>query len=173
MDGLALLREARGAGLSVAAEGDRLRVRGPKSAGDVAARLLADKAAVLAALADEEWQPQVRAAYSPERHPTPAGCFARLACSRLGPCERHARGEPCEGGVQGNALVMNGAPLDCVGKLPAKPDIEGTARNIAALTPDELVAYRAELASPPDDDPNLAHDRAALALAVARGWVTP
>ena len=55
----------------------------------------------------------------------------------------------------------------------ADPAIEETARNIAGLTPAELVAYRAELAAPPANDPNLGHDLAALALAVARGWVTP
>ena len=114
MDGLALLHEAHAAGLSVAAEGGRLRVRGPKSAGAVAARLLAAKPAVLAAL---------------------------------------------------------GGATDAGGNVD--PVVEETARNIAALTPAELVAYRAELAAPPAGDANLAHDRAALALAVARGWVTP
>jgi hypothetical protein len=51
MDGLTLLEEARGAGLRVAAEGDRLVIRGPKTAEPVARRLLAHKAEVLAALA--------------------------------------------------------------------------------------------------------------------------
>ena len=114
MDGLALLREARAAGLSVVIEGDRLRVRGPKSAGDVAARLLAAKPAVLAAL---------------------------------------------------------GGAADAGDRVD--PVVEETARNIAALTPAELAAYRAELVAPPAGDPHLAHDLTAFALAVARGWVTP
>jgi hypothetical protein len=51
MDGLTLLEEARGAGLRVAAEGNRLVIRGPKTAEPLARRLLAHKAEVLAALA--------------------------------------------------------------------------------------------------------------------------
>ena len=51
MDGLTLLREARAAGLTVAADGARLCIRGPRQAEAVARRLLAHKAAVLAALA--------------------------------------------------------------------------------------------------------------------------
>src|SRR5262249_52861929 len=51
MDGLTLLDEARAAGLSVEADGDRLRIRGPRRAEPVALRLIAHKAAVLAALA--------------------------------------------------------------------------------------------------------------------------
>jgi hypothetical protein len=50
MDGLDLLAEARGAGLIVLAGGDRLIIRGPKSADAMARRLLAHKAVVLAAL---------------------------------------------------------------------------------------------------------------------------
>jgi hypothetical protein len=50
MDGLSLLEEARGAGLRVAAEGDRLVIRGPKTAEPVARRLLAHKAEMLAVL---------------------------------------------------------------------------------------------------------------------------
>src|SRR5437879_5379609 len=50
MDGLTMLDEARAAGLSVEADGDRLRIRGPRSAEPVALRLIAGKAAVLRAL---------------------------------------------------------------------------------------------------------------------------
>ena len=50
MDGLTLLREAYAAGLSVQADGDRLRIRGPREAEAIAQRLIAHKAAVLAAL---------------------------------------------------------------------------------------------------------------------------
>jgi hypothetical protein len=50
VDGLNLLLEAGAAGLTVMADGDRLVIRGPKSADTVARRLLARKAVVLAAL---------------------------------------------------------------------------------------------------------------------------
>ncbi len=51
MDGLTLLQEASAAGLMVLADGDRLVIRGPRSADAVARRLLAHKAVILAALA--------------------------------------------------------------------------------------------------------------------------
>jgi hypothetical protein len=50
MDGLMLLVEAQSAGLEVLADRERLIVRGPKEAAAAAARLLAHKAEVLAAL---------------------------------------------------------------------------------------------------------------------------
>jgi hypothetical protein len=50
MDGLTLLLEAEMAGLTILADGDRLVIRGPKSADAVARRLLNHKAAVLVAL---------------------------------------------------------------------------------------------------------------------------
>jgi hypothetical protein len=50
MDGMTLLEEARSAGLTVRAEDGRLVVRGPKRAGDLAQRLLANKDQILAAL---------------------------------------------------------------------------------------------------------------------------
>jgi hypothetical protein len=51
MDGLALLQQARAAGLAVRAEGDRLCVRGPRRAEALVRLLLDHKAEVLAALA--------------------------------------------------------------------------------------------------------------------------
>ena len=51
MDGLTLLQDAAAAGLTVLADGDRLVVRGPRSAEPVARRLLENKADVMAALA--------------------------------------------------------------------------------------------------------------------------
>lgn len=54
MDGVTLLMEAEAAGLTVLADGDRLRVRGPRCAEHVAKQLLAHKPAVLCALADPE-----------------------------------------------------------------------------------------------------------------------
>jgi hypothetical protein len=51
MDGVTLLDEARAAGLSVQADGDRLRIRGPRRAEPIARRLIANKALVPHALA--------------------------------------------------------------------------------------------------------------------------
>ncbi|NQT12730.1 MAG: hypothetical protein HQ582_08275 [Planctomycetes bacterium] len=53
MDGMMLLAEAHRAGLKVAAEGDKLVVRGPRHLEPLAARLLAHKPAVMAALRSE------------------------------------------------------------------------------------------------------------------------
>jgi hypothetical protein len=50
MDGMTLLSEAWRAGLTVGLEGELLRITGPKSAGPVATKLLANKQAVIAAL---------------------------------------------------------------------------------------------------------------------------
>ena len=50
MVGLDLLAQAQAAGLTVAAAGDRLIIRGPKSAAAVARRLIDAKADVLSAL---------------------------------------------------------------------------------------------------------------------------
>ena len=57
MDGLALLAEARDAGLEVRARGNRLVIRGPKRAENVARLLLDQKPVVLDALrvATHEW----------------------------------------------------------------------------------------------------------------------
>lgn len=50
MDGVRLLHRAWAAGLSVAAVGDRLVIRGPRHAEGLARHLLANKTSVLAAL---------------------------------------------------------------------------------------------------------------------------
>ena len=52
MDAIALLTEARAAGLKVNAVGDRLRVRGPAILESLAVRLLEAKKEILAALRD-------------------------------------------------------------------------------------------------------------------------
>ena len=99
MDGLELLTEAGAAGLAVAKDGDTLVIRGPHSAGAVAERLMANKSAVLAVLADGGgvWWREGGAAYqAPILHLPPRECFVPRACSRLGPCERHGRGQPCQ-----------------------------------------------------------------------------
>ncbi len=55
---VSLLQEAEAAGLSVRVEGDRLVVRGPKSAGAIAERLLDHKAEIIEALA-AEWDAEM------------------------------------------------------------------------------------------------------------------
>lgn len=50
MDGLTLLAEAETAGLTVAVDGDRLVIRGPKRLESLAKRLIAHKSAVFSAL---------------------------------------------------------------------------------------------------------------------------
>ena len=57
MDGVALIAEAHAAGLTIRLDGDRLVVRGPRSAEATAQRLLARKAAVVSALRGEAATP--------------------------------------------------------------------------------------------------------------------
>jgi len=52
MDGIALIREAEAAGLSLRMDGERLVIRGPKSADAIARRMLAEKSAVVTALVE-------------------------------------------------------------------------------------------------------------------------
>lgn len=52
MDGLSLIRASRAVGLSVAIDGDRLVIKGPKSAGAVAEALIGNKAIVMSALTE-------------------------------------------------------------------------------------------------------------------------
>jgi hypothetical protein len=54
MDGLTLLGEARAAGLEIKVEGDRLVVRGPRSAAPLAEQLLSMKHEVIALLGSQE-----------------------------------------------------------------------------------------------------------------------
>ena len=61
MVGVTLLAEARGAGLEVRAESERLIVRGPSSAESLARRLLDSKPAVLAELETEQARAGVEA----------------------------------------------------------------------------------------------------------------
>ncbi len=58
MGAVSLLQEAAAVGLSVHVEGDRLVVRGPKSAGAIAERLLDRKAEVIEALS-AEWDAEM------------------------------------------------------------------------------------------------------------------
>jgi hypothetical protein len=57
MDGITLILEAEAAGLSVQVDGDRLVIRGPRSADAIARRLLAEKPAVVAALRSQTSPP--------------------------------------------------------------------------------------------------------------------
>lgn len=50
MDGLMLLKEARAAGLAVRIDGDKLVIRGPRTAEAIAKRLLENKTVVMEAL---------------------------------------------------------------------------------------------------------------------------
>jgi hypothetical protein len=61
VDGLALLVEARAAGLRVDVEGDRLRIRGPRTAAPVAEHLVQNKEAVMVALSEVTRDAQVQA----------------------------------------------------------------------------------------------------------------
>lgn len=65
MDGLSLLREAKFAGLTVAVDGDLLRIRGPRRAETVAQRLLKHKLAVMAALAERDKWPPMPVGWTP------------------------------------------------------------------------------------------------------------
>ncbi len=58
MVAVSLLQEAEAAGLTVRVEGDRLVVRGPKSAGAIAERLLDHKTEVLKVLS-AEWDAEI------------------------------------------------------------------------------------------------------------------
>ena len=57
MDCLKLLTEAQQAGLKVAAEGDRLVIRGPKSAGHIAEALISRKREIMELLSRQESKP--------------------------------------------------------------------------------------------------------------------
>jgi len=73
MDGLTLLRQARQAGLVVALDGERLVIRGPKRAEQMARLLIENKPEIVAALAGpSEWHAGHREAltYWGALHPT-------------------------------------------------------------------------------------------------------
>jgi hypothetical protein len=84
MDCLMLLKEARVAGLVVLADGDRLVVRGPRSAAAMAQRLLEHKAEVLRALATPAAGTIPAVAASVDHQDDPGGCDEDL--DALAPC---------------------------------------------------------------------------------------
>jgi hypothetical protein len=84
MDGLTLLRRAHAAGLSVAAEGDKLVIRGPRRAEPVALTLLNHKPDVLAALDEAAgWRARHREALAHHAALHPPAEAARLAWGEL------------------------------------------------------------------------------------------
>ena len=53
---------------------------------------------ILAPPSDDGWLREVRASYAPILHLPPRGCLGPSVCSRVGPCDRHAAGRPCDVG---------------------------------------------------------------------------
>ena len=88
-DAVTALAEARAAGLSVRADGGRLVVRGPRSREELARRVLARAAEVLAALAAEDaevaWRAAAMRPQAPRRGPIPF-LVAREARPESGGC---------------------------------------------------------------------------------------
>ncbi len=88
MDGVDLILEAESVGLTVRAVGDKIVIRGPKSAGDIAQKLIANKPLVMAALRE--------LAAPPPPPPLPAA----------GPvCRRHPRGGVVDVQIHGGRSV--------------------------------------------------------------------
>lgn len=73
MDGMRLLAEAREAGLTVEADGDVLRIRGPGRLGTLARRLLHHKPEVLAVLRSDRAPPAEQNRQNPPVLSTPPG----------------------------------------------------------------------------------------------------
>ena len=42
------------------------------------------------------WPREMRTAFAPVRFEPPAGCLGPVVCARIGSCDRHAGGRPCE-----------------------------------------------------------------------------
>ncbi len=97
---LAHLVEVR---VSLVVERDRLRAHAPKGAltpslYNAIARYKLDLVALVSAgavLPNDTWWAEMRRAMASTAYDAPPGCSVTLACSRLGPCERHAAGRPC------------------------------------------------------------------------------
>ena len=115
MSATAMLEDLRRRGVRLEVVGDRLLVDAPSGAvaPEELDRLRAVKADLLAALAEsgaawddptsrslsphaDEWDRGMRAGYGAILHLPPRDCIAPLACSWLGPCERHAGGQSCK-----------------------------------------------------------------------------
>jgi hypothetical protein len=84
MDGLMLLRRAQEVGLAVAADGDKLVIRGPRSAEAVARLLIEHKPALLALLAEAtDWRARLREALTYWSTSHPAGEAAWFAWGEI------------------------------------------------------------------------------------------
>lgn len=121
MDGLTLLTEARSAGLTVTAEGERLVVRGPRLAGELAQRLLSHKADVLDALARD---PAAEQPPDPTAEQTPDLTALAHAIAEL-VRRRRERGAP----IREVILVVPATE-----PAPAKPDTSTDARPAPKLS---------------------------------------
>ncbi|HEY8601497.1 MAG TPA: hypothetical protein VIL85_23925 [Thermomicrobiales bacterium] len=86
MDGLTLLDQARAAGLTLSADGERLNVRGPRRAEPLVRALLAEKYAVLGLLAQDD--PEVRWRAEAMRGQLRNGGPVPLLMARPGPFPR-------------------------------------------------------------------------------------
>ncbi len=116
MTAASLLHELRDAGVALVIDGDRLRVTAPSGTltadrRDAIARCrdellalvgserdalaLCDLGAALGDDGPDYGLAEIVAATAPALYSPPAACFAELACSRLGPCERRVAGQPC------------------------------------------------------------------------------
>ena len=117
-----LLAEARTAGLTVGADGDRLVVRGTKSQTSLVERLLADKAGVLAVLAGEReaevaWRVAVMAPQVPATGTIPV-LVARPNVA--GPADCLSCGDPMEAGQRYRCLACGEAARRVVAADEAK-----------------------------------------------------
>ncbi len=104
-DSVSLLAEARAAGLTVQIAGDKLVVRGPQGAKPIVDRLKASTAAIVSLLRDSElaapadgWTDDAIFTSAAPIRRLPRECIGPRVCSRLGPCERHVAGNPCQVG---------------------------------------------------------------------------
>ena len=88
MDGLTLLRRARDAGLDVAADGNKVVIRGPKRAEAIARLLIEHKPEVMAALAAAERTPD---AWNDSAPPIIARARAALIIPVRGPAPYRPR----------------------------------------------------------------------------------
>lgn len=194
MSAAALLAEVRSAGVTVSADGDRLRFRGPAEARtpERDAALREHKTALLALLATERAEAdrvRVEAAIRIfDADPIPPITHGGMTCCRACHTERNVEEPTCPVCHPDPTCVIPVVPHDPVPVIPDRrraanaspsapplhettttpgPDLWETARNITRLSPDELRDYEAELAAASDDDPNIDHDRAALRMAKA------
>ena len=121
-----LIKEARAAGLTVAADGDRLVVRGAKEHSDLAKALLADKARVLAALTDgAEAEVAWRVAVMAPQVPT-SGTIPVLVTQPCGPGSTDCLSCGCP--MEAGQLYVCRACAEAARRVVAADDAERAAR---------------------------------------------